>query len=84
MFGRYIYNRNAVYKQSCCDCQPWYISQKSQWLKRRRTQHKSDCAVVGNHPNQEYQFDYENVDTVIHENYYDSGLIIEMYSINKQ
>lgn len=81
----------VVYSIPCRDCQMCYIGQSSQILKKRLTQHKSDCkigkrscALAIHSQDLDHTFYYDGVKILERESDYRKRLFLEMVSINSE
>ena len=85
---------NVVYKINCCccDCDASYVKQTGRKLKTRLSEHQkhirsqtSTHSMITYHRFQsDHDFDWQNVEILDVENYYNKRLISEMIHINRQ
>ncbi|KYN29866.1 hypothetical protein ALC57_00683, partial [Trachymyrmex cornetzi] len=82
--------RNVVYKFNCRDCDASYVGQTGRKLKTRLSEHKkhihsktSTHSVITEYRLQnDHDFDWQNIETLDVENYYNKSLISEIMHIN--
>ncbi|KYN19120.1 hypothetical protein ALC57_08544 [Trachymyrmex cornetzi] len=84
--------RNVVYRINCCDCDASYVGQTGRKLKTRISEHRkhinsttSSKSVITDHRLQcEHDFDWENVEVLDTEGFYNKRLVSEMIHIKRQ